>query len=403
LSRALSLLLEAKEPEFSHLIRDWEAKVGKKGHDIQLVAEVSTRAKRVIAELGLDEDDTTPKELYYALLDRVNQDSNDLAKRLGVSGEDSAEQMVQKIATWYDSLELEKELWVIKESTIKACLKKTNPKQFMKALGFRSVDSMLKRCDPSIIITLSKLIEKPDWQIKFRSEYKKLKPINFHPIQARVHVVGGEQRLKLERTGFRTSRVVSACYETGAIVVIPPRKRFSSDVLSVATSLIETTRDMRRYSAYFRLISTESRFGSKVADACNFGLNQSSAMHYNFHWNPIHRHLLGNSEYMNRIEQPHLTHADLRTSSSVEVLARGSERFKFWQGNEFVLFAAAPHKPVSVHLADVAINASNHSGFEVSLSMYARSQLWEELWANYLSHQVLHDEVVGSFFDQNKL
>ncbi len=396
-------MLEAKEPEFSHLIREWETKVGKKGHDIQLVAEVSVRAKRVIAELGLDEDDTTPKELYYALLDRVNQDSADLAKQIGVSEEDSAEQMVQKVAAWYDSLELEKELWVIKESTIKACLKKTSPKQIMKALGFRSVDSMLKRCDPSIIIALSKLIERPEWQIKFRSEYKRLKPIDFRALRARVHVVVGEQRRKLERTGFRTSRIVSPCYETGAIVVVPPSKRFSSDVLSVATSLIETTRDMRRYSAYFRLISTESKFGSKVADVCNFGLNRSSAMHYNFHWNPIHRHLLGNSEYMNRIEQPHLTHTDLRTSSSAEVLARGNERFKFWQGSEYVLFATAPHPAVSLHVADAAINASNNSRFEESLSVYAKNQLWEELWANYLSHQALHDEIVGSFFDQNKL
>lgn len=67
MAKFLRDLLGAKEPLFSLSIKQLEKTTGGEGVDVRLVADIIRKAHKVIAELGLDSNDTTPKELYQAL------------------------------------------------------------------------------------------------------------------------------------------------------------------------------------------------------------------------------------------------------------------------------------------------------------------------------------------------
>ena len=63
----LSTLLNAKEPLFTTSLRQLEGLTGHRAIDVSYLADVMSRAHRVMRKIGLDPADTTEKELYAAL------------------------------------------------------------------------------------------------------------------------------------------------------------------------------------------------------------------------------------------------------------------------------------------------------------------------------------------------
>lgn len=403
MSRTLAILLDAEEPDFTHRIREWEAATGAQGYDVRLSDAIAKAGHRTMQHLGLDVSDTTPRELYYALLEKARQDSNTLAAHLGIEPSDSPEVMTKKILAWLNKQEIPNELWVIKSSVMRGLLKKQSPKQLMKALGFRSIDSVLKRTNPSELLALAGLLEKPEWIIKFKAQYKKLSPTDFNAIKASMHVVKSDQAEKLRAKGLATTKLVNPCYETGVIVVLCPEKRFTADVLTMTTAIIETLADMRRHSAYFRSLSPLSKFGTYFMEVCTYGLQRASMKRSMLHWNPVHRYLVGNKEFTESLSQPHFGHDDLSAANSSQVLVRLDPRYNFWHGNEHAIYFKRDGGKVSLHIADAAVNASNQSHFEHASTSYAKNRLSDELWAPYLHHREVGEAIVNSFLSQEQL
>ena len=78
MSRLISDILEAKEPEFSHNLKEWERLANFPAVDIRMTLEMKRDIKHLLGELGLDQDDTTGSELYHSLIKRYNQDNNNI-------------------------------------------------------------------------------------------------------------------------------------------------------------------------------------------------------------------------------------------------------------------------------------------------------------------------------------
>jgi ribokinase len=68
MAKFLQDLLQAEEPLFSMALRKLEQAAGHSGVDVRLISDVILRAHHVMREIGLDPADTTPFELYNALL-----------------------------------------------------------------------------------------------------------------------------------------------------------------------------------------------------------------------------------------------------------------------------------------------------------------------------------------------
>ncbi len=67
MARYLQQLLDAKEPLFSHGIRELEKATGYQAIDVALIGDIHARAHVVLRVWGLDPADSTPAEIYGAL------------------------------------------------------------------------------------------------------------------------------------------------------------------------------------------------------------------------------------------------------------------------------------------------------------------------------------------------
>lgn len=72
MAKFLQDLLQAEEPLFSTALRSLEKAAGHSGVDVRLISDVIIRAHHVMRRIGLDPADTTPLELYKALLSHAD-------------------------------------------------------------------------------------------------------------------------------------------------------------------------------------------------------------------------------------------------------------------------------------------------------------------------------------------
>src|SRR4051794_10224877 len=82
MTRFLSEALEAPEPFFRQGLRRLEAANGHPNTDIRFSSEVRQATYGKLKQLGLDPRDTTQKELFQALQERVKADDARLVKTL---------------------------------------------------------------------------------------------------------------------------------------------------------------------------------------------------------------------------------------------------------------------------------------------------------------------------------
>lgn len=68
-------LLKAKEPLFSHGLKQLERAAGNPAIDAKLIGDIHERAYAVLRKLGLDPSDTTREELWAALHGRLPKDT----------------------------------------------------------------------------------------------------------------------------------------------------------------------------------------------------------------------------------------------------------------------------------------------------------------------------------------
>ena len=95
-----------------------------------------------------------------------------------------------KIKAKVDKLDIPMTCWAIKHSVAKKLLKQTPPKKVMKLLGYRSVDSMLKRENIDELFGSLRFVESDQWLIMFVKTYKKLQPQDFETRKIKIRTKG---------------------------------------------------------------------------------------------------------------------------------------------------------------------------------------------------------------------
>lgn len=174
MSKNLAKVLGRPENEVTKAVAKLEQKTGFTSEDVRLLAENKFNLRAKIGQLGLDPDDTTDAELYHALLNKFEKDSQNLNRALGVDQNTDLGERLDKAIQLADYCADVDEMWVVKNSAAKAILKKYPPKHVAKALHFRSVASMIKREDVAEIYLAGSVLESSSWQKAIAREISKL-------------------------------------------------------------------------------------------------------------------------------------------------------------------------------------------------------------------------------------
>ncbi|MDZ7786146.1 MAG: hypothetical protein U5L95_03430 [Candidatus Saccharibacteria bacterium] len=397
MSKLLSELLEAQEPMFSKAIDRLERASGNQSADLRLTSEITGKVQRKSKELGLDPHDSTGKELYLALLSLVRKHDGFLAKKMGVDDPEDVQAVVKKLAAFARKMDMPKKVWVLKHSVAKKMLKKMPPKKIMNHLGYRSIDSMIKREKIPEIFAALRFAEDGEWLNKFLQTYKKLKPADFEVRDIEIVTLDSKKWGGItEHFVHKKRHNLTHLKELGVIAILPmPMERMKGIVITVLPLLLHYVNEVRLYSSYFKLQQVRHDFGEVVVDTLIADPDHHAVMAGNHvHWRIIQRYFgkLGNESHP-EIFQPHLQPEDLHWRKAEEVLYRMEPALHFWYDLDYV-GVMKDGRPVTLNLMDVAISYVNDLPYEKRAIYHFRESLWNEIFIRYMGQKTLEQQVL---------
>lgn len=398
MSRLLSELLGAKEPLFSLSLRQLEQAAGRPGVDIRLTAEIIGQVRQKTAELGLDPDDTTPEELYHALLTKIEEQDKQLVKQIGGSDPENVAQLMPLMKKAWEGIDTPKTCWVIKRSVAKKMLKKMPPKNIMKHLHYRSVDSMLKNENLAEIYGALRFAEDSDWLLKFNEGYRRLKPSDFQT--RKIEIV----QMSLERWGdiaapfiHKKRHNITHLKELGVILMLPitPQTHLRGVTIFVFPLLLHYLQEIRLYSAFFKLEQVKPNFGEIVVETLNADPGHHAIMEgQHIHWRVIQRYF-GKLEKEKHPEifEPHVQPEDLHWRKAEDLLYAFDPSLGFWRDLDYVGIMDKG-RPVTLNLLDMAASYVNQTPYKDRAIYHFRESLWNEIFMRYMGQEILEQQIL---------
>jgi hypothetical protein len=395
--KALADLLGIDDPLFSIGVHQLEQASGMPGVDVRLYSEIIRSSHQKIRELGLDPRDTTAHELYGALRELIKKHDEFLAKRLGAENPSDVSDILARICGFLNKLQTPKSVWALKPSAAKRLLRATPPRKVMKQLGYRSVDSMLKRESVAELFVALRLSESAEWLQAFTRKYKHVSPADFETREVTFLCLDASRwGVTAESFVRRRHHNVVHMKEMGVIALLPmPMSHLPGIAIAVLPLLLHYLNEVRAYSSYFKMLQVRPDFGEAVAQTLVYDPhNHVQVAGHDVHWRTVHHHFgRADAAYHPEAFEPHVRPEDLFWRKAEDVLFRIEPALHFWYNMDFV--AAKLHNQlVSFNLMDLAVDYVNNVPFQQRTVHHVRSSLWNELFTRYIGQPALEYQVI---------
>lgn len=398
MSKLLRNLLCAQEPLFTQSLRELEELTGKNGLDVRLTAEIIEKTHRTLHALRLDSNDTTDKELFYALNQQVAEHNEHLANALGSSEDASVQELVPKLVDAVKNSTLNTRCWVLKRSVAKELLREMPPKTMMKHLGYRSIESMFKNENFDEIYTALRFSEGPKWLDAYDKLFAhRVQPSDFENRNIDILVMDHNKWVDLaQKFVLKKLHNVTHTKELGVIVVVPMKQTHMRGLtLKTLPLLFHYVNEIRLYSAFFKLKSTQPDFGKIISETLLAGTGTGATIaHFHIHWRVIQRYFGKLHESLPEIFQPHVQPEDLHWRKAEESLYELDPELKFWKGLDYVGMLGSDHNPVALNIMDVSIGYSNNQSFSERNFYHMRESLWNEIFIRYMGESTLKKQIL---------
>jgi hypothetical protein len=398
MSRVLSELLGAREPLFTQTIQELEQACDKPGVDIRLTAELDQSVQLKTRELGFDPSDSRGQEIYHGLQALTAVHDSFLAKACGITDPEYIEEVLHLIKAKVDNLDLPRSCWALKHSVARKLLKQMPPKKVMKHLGYRSVDSMLKREHIAELFSALRFAESAQWLERFIRSYKKLGPQDFESRDIELIVLAEAKWGSLAHEYVNHKRQnVTHLKELGVVALLPlPIKRLRGITLAVMLLTLHYIDEIRAYSAHFKLQQVKPNFATTLIKTLIYDpQNAVSLLGQPVHWRLVRKHF-GRPEGTSypEIFEPHVQLDDLRWQRSEETLYRIEPALKFWEKMDYVgVFQDG--RAVSFNLMDNVVNYCNDVSYGEQVSYHLGNSIWNELTLRYMAEKNLEDAILS--------
>ncbi len=401
MTKLLTQLLEAKEPYFHQTIQSLEKSTGLPCHDIRLSENIRMASKEKIAILGLDPNDTESRELYYCLQARLKDDDAKLVKyfrKIGASNVSAMGNISEGIAYSLDKCLQNEKVFVLKNTYVKKYLLENPPKNTMKALGYRSVASMLKHESIGAIVSAALIVEPATWEKHYQSRLKTALPMDFEDRKLYITaLVSSKWNALASRLRLLSRQTVIINKELGAIIIlrIPnnlPMPGLTSVTLGVA---IDGLNEIYSASSYLRLSQLSNNFSERVLKVISEESTLGSLILFRFplNWETVQRFFYRMVDAVEDSPDLHLSIDLLNKWRSVdETLNRIVPDLKFWRGNDYLAYLSPTH-PVSFNFLDNALSLVNSRPFGQHYTHHQRRSLWQEFVLRYINPDMLHNLV----------
>ncbi|HSE29509.1 MAG TPA: hypothetical protein VLA77_02910 [Candidatus Saccharimonadales bacterium] len=412
MSKFLSDLLNAKEPLFTKSLEQLESISHKQGVDAKLVGDIHIKARNSIKALGLDPADTTGPELYHALNAKIKTHDELLAKKIGGNYNQAVQDLLPLIRDAVEKVKMPRNAWVLKKSVAKEMLRKNPPKNIMKRLGYRSVDSMLKRENLAEIYGALRFAEDGKWLNKFNEGYKHLKPSDFETRKIEIVIMPYDRWADdAEPFVHKKRHNITHLKELGVILMLPVKVKTLPGITMWALSLlVHYTNEIRLYSSFFKTKQVARNFGDIFVETLIADPDLGPVMAGNkIHWRVIQRYFgkLENESHP-EIFEPHVQPEDLHWRAAEEVLYQIEPELEFWRDLDYVglMFPTdvkdsdkaevdrRTWRPLAFNMLDVAANYCNEVAYAGRTIYHFRESLWNEVFIRYMSQKTLKEQIL---------
>jgi hypothetical protein len=273
----------------------------------------------------------------------------------------------------------------------------------MAALGYRSLDSMLKHEVPALVYAAASVSESAAWRRGYLASYSKLAPSDFETRPISLYYPRSGRWEKLAETYAAEHRQMSVTLrEMGAVVFLPVSAEVPALAITAMLLLLESINDIRCVSAYLKLQQVRPDFGKLAAElATSEPVTGAKIAERPLPWRILQHHLDREKVASHpEVFEPHVQPEDMALAESERALASKIPSLEFWEGTSSLAYLDNG-QPVSLNMLDVALAASNNLGYHQRLARHARGTVWQELLARYLNQRNL-DKVLGQIAGQEQ-
>jgi hypothetical protein len=388
----------AAEPTFRAQLMRLEQAAGLPGADIRLMMEIVNETRAKIRDLGLDPHDTTGPELYQALKVRLSDDETRIRAALGLDESSTPADILDSVKRHLDQLDVQTETFALKQSVARALLKKLPPKNTMKRLGYRSMDSMIKHEPAAQLLAAASLLESRDWQRRRLEAYKKLKSRDFEVRKASFFVPVSKHWPDIAAEHTRSHRHnLLVVPELGAVVMLPMEHDLPALTITTLLLSLRSLNEMRSLGSYLKLQQVRPDFGQVFYEAMRAEpMTAAELAGQPVPWKVVqwfYGH--GHSAYYPEAFEPHVQPEDLSWHDAEDVLANLHPALEFWQGSQLLALLDQGKHTVSLNLLDVALSVCNGLDYSQRLVHNLREGLHHELLARYLHQDNLQALLLG--------
>lgn len=397
MAKFLRDLLDAEEPLFSLALRQLEQASGRQGTDTKLIGDILKKAHDAMRKLKLDPKDTTGPELYQALIAKIKEHDEHLAKQIGGPNAEDVQMLMPLMKKATDEADLNKECWVLKKSVAKSMLRKMPPPNIMKLTGHTSIESMLKHEKLPEVYGALRFAEGPEWLNEFNKLYKTLQPTDFETRQIEIVVMDHKTWGDIAEPFVHKKRHnITHLKELGVIVMLPIKMAKLPGITITAMPLVfHYINEIRLYSAFFKLQQVKKDFGEIFVNTLLADPGKAANMAGQYvHWRVIQRYFgkLEN-EYHPEIFEPHVQPEDLHWRRAEESLYKIDPELAFWKDLDYVGLMFED-RPIPFNLMDVSVGYCNNTPYEKRVIYHFRESLWNEIFIRYMGHKNLEDQIL---------
>ncbi len=385
MSRVLADLLGVG-PKFRLGLQQLEKSSGMPRADIRLVDEINREVRAKLLLLRLDPKGTTGQELYRALAEKLKSDEKLVREALGLVADATNQDILQAVQLFLSKETASYTIFAVKPTVLRSILKKLKPKVTMKALGYRSMDSMFKHEPILQLMAATMMIESAEWHKARLAAYAKLKPSNFElrKVSYSMPLTKKWPELASKYTAAQRHNML-VVPEAGGVVFLPVETELPGlTILSIVMGL-QALADIRSRSALLKLQQVQPDFGETfrvIAERepmtdVTFGGQQLSWRFVHWFYGSVH------SPEHPEIFEPHLQPDDFAQHDPHATLVGLNDALQFWQ-NSHVLGMLDGSDVVSFNIFDVALGVCNGLGYDQRFLHNMRDALGREVVARYL-------------------
>lgn len=356
----IASFLNQSDGAAAKFIKAAEKLCGYPSEDVRLLGEIAANVKDKLSELGLDPNDTTSRELYYAIRAKALADNRKFNQLYGF---DKPSDFTARLMEIFQHSYKDTAVFALKKPALRRLLSSLPPKRLMKKLHYRTAESMLKREEPGALCAIALEIESALWKRKFASKAKNLSAADFHdqPIQL----------IALSRKVSDASRqAIVPAYLSGT-VAMNINARFDLSALYSMLRILEAADSVEHWSFAVKQRQLNRDFGKFVSQNLNSG--------------PTALALIGN--------QP-ISYNHLRARKfPAEKLADLSPSLTWWKDSGHLAGIQQP-VPISLNLHDVLNDQLIQANFKSRQAAHLYSEFWHKLLQKYLKYPNFETQVL---------